>query len=205
LAVVVARSLATGGDRCEAWTVNAASIPPEVLLVVAALAVAMAAIQALVLLARRWSRRRRMSLRMERAVLGEERAPALLEAHGFAVVGAQVVVEHSVRIDDRIVVIPLRADYLAERDGARYVVEVKTGALAPRIETSATRRQILEYRIAFDVDGVLLVDAESGSVHEITFPALERLARPAASSTWRFVALAVAAAAAVLVALVRLA
>ena len=145
-----------------------------------------------------------MSLRMERAVLGEARAPALLEARGFAVIGAQVMVEHAVRIDDRVVAVTLRADYLAERNGARYVVEVKTGALAPRIETSATRRQILEYRIAFDVDGVVLVDAESGRVHEITFPSLARLARPAASSTWRVIAVAIAATATVVVVLARL-
>jgi hypothetical protein len=187
--------------------VRAADIPPELLLIVAAFAVAIAVVQALLMVSRRWSRRRRMSLRMVRAVLGEARAPALLEAHGFAVIGAQVVVEHTVRIDDRVVAIPLRADYLAERDGARFVVEVKTGALAPRVETSATRRQILEYRIAFDVDGVVLVDAESGRVHEITFPSLERfegLARAPASSAWRMVAVAIAATAAVVVVLARL-
>jgi hypothetical protein len=172
--------------------VNAAAIPPDLLLVVAAIAVAVAVIQALALLLRRWSQSRRMSLRMARAVRGEQRAPALLEARGFAVLGAQVVVDHTVRIDDRLVAVPLRADYLAERDGARYVVEVKTGALATRIETSATRRQVLEYRIAFDVDGVVLVDADAGHVHEITFPALERLARPA-SGGWRPIALALAA------------
>ena len=33
------------------------------------------------------------------------------------------------------------------------VAEVKTGRLAPRIDTPATRRQLLEYRLAFDVDG----------------------------------------------------
>ena len=184
---------------------NAASIPPDVLLAVAAVAVAIALLQALVSLVRRWARRRRMSLRMVRAVLGEERAPSLLDDRGFTVIGAQVVVDHAVRIDDRVVVIPLRADYLAERDGARYVVEVKTGALAPRIETSTTRRQILEYRIAFDVDGVVLVDAEAGRVHEITFPQLERLYRPSTSSRWRVVALAIAAVAAAVVAVVRFA
>ncbi len=188
---------------------NAASFPPEVLFGVAALAVAIAFIQTLALLVRRWSRRRRMSLRMQRAVRGEERAPALLEQLGFAVVGAQVVVEHAVRIDDRVVVVPLRADYLAEKSGARYVVEVKTGALAPRIETSATRRQLLEYRVAFDVDGVLLVDAESGRVHEITFPTLERLARSSTSSGGRMLVLAAVAAvgaiAAVVLAVVRFA
>ena len=146
-----------------------------------------------------------MSLRMVRAVLGEARAPSLLEERGFTVIGAQVVVDHAVRIDDRVVAIQLRADYLAERDGARYVVEVKTGALAPRIETSTTRRQILEYRIAFDVDGVVLVDAEAGRVHEITFPQLERFSRPPASSRWRVVAVALAAVAAAVVAVVRFA
>jgi hypothetical protein len=178
--------------------VSFASIPPEALALVAALALAVAFVQALFLAGRRWARRRRMAIRMERAQDGEERAARLLEEHGFVVSGAQAVVEHAVRIDDRVVVVALRADYLAEKNGARYVVEVKTGALAPKIETSATRRQMLEYRIAFDVDGVVLVDAESGRVHEVTFPALERLARPT-SSGWRFVAVAIAAAAAVVV------
>lgn len=171
------------------------SIPREALALIAAVAVAIAVLQAVTASSRRWLKRRRMSLRMSRAAAGEERAAGWLVEHGYAIVGAQVAVEHPVRIDDRIVTVALRADYLVERDGLRYVVEVKTGALAPRIETNATRRQILEYRIAFDVDGVVLVDAETGRLHEVTFPALERLARPAPSS-WRILALAVAAVAA---------
>ena len=131
---------------------------------------------------------------MERAVAGEERAAGLLEGQGFSVLGAQAVIEHPVRIDDRVVMIALRADYLAEKDGLRYVVEVKTGSLAPRIETSATRRQMLEYRIAFDVDGVLLVDAESGNVHEVTFPTLDRFGGAQhGASGWRILAVAVVA------------
>jgi len=184
--------------------VDAASIPPEVLLALTALAVAVALVQAVASLFGRWARRRRASVRMSRAVAGEERAPSLLVSRGFTVIGAQVVVEHAVRVDDRVVAVPLRADYLATRDGARYVVEVKTGAHAPRIETSATRRQVLEYRIAFDVDGVVLVDAEAGSVHEITFPALDRFAaRGRESRGWPVVALAALAVAAVAVAVLR--
>ena len=188
--------MARRGQQCDDRRVNLGSMPPEALAILLALAVAIALIQALVLALRRWSRRRRMTLRMERAVAGEERAPVLLEGRGFSVLGAQAVIEHPVRIDDRVVMIALRADYLAEKEGRRYVVEVKTGALAPRIETSATRRQMLEYRIAFDVDGVLLVDAESGSVHEVTFPSLERFGagRGRASEGWRVIAVAVAVA-----------
>lgn len=143
-----------------------------------------------------------MSLRMDRAVQGEATAGVWLEERGFSILGAQVVAEHAVHVDGRPVTVTLRADFVVARRGARYVVEVKTGALAPRIETSATRRQMLEYRIAFDVDGVLLVDGETGMVHEITFPALDRRTQ-ARSQPWAAVALVAAAVAAVL-AIVRL-
>ena len=64
----------------------------------------------------------------------------------------------------------LRADYIVEQGGGRFVAEVKTGTAAPRLETAATRRQLLEYAIAFDVDGVLLVCPEEGAVHRVEFP-----------------------------------
>jgi hypothetical protein len=49
------------------------------------------------------------------------------------------------------------------------VAEVKTGQDAPEIAAPATRRQLLEYRCAFGVDGVLLVDAEARKVHAVDF------------------------------------
>jgi hypothetical protein len=69
-------------------------------------------------------------------------------------------------------VVELRADYLVERRGARYVAEVKTGEAAVLIGNSATRRQLLEYQLAFDVDGVLLVCPELGTIHHVEFAAL---------------------------------
>ena len=65
--------------------------------------------------------------------------------------------------------VDLRADYLVAKGGRTFVAEVKTGRVAPRIESPATRRQLLEYRFAFDVDGVLLVDVDAESVREIAF------------------------------------
>jgi hypothetical protein len=49
------------------------------------------------------------------------------------------------------------------------VAEVKTGEVAPRLSTAATRRQLLEYRVAFDVDGVLLVCPERGTIQRVDF------------------------------------
>lgn len=181
------------------------SIPREALAVIAAFAVGVALLQAFAAWSRGRVRRRKLSIRMDRAVRGEERARAWLEELGYEVLGAQVVAQHSVEVDGLAVIVPLRADYLAARRGLRYVVEVKTGSFAPRIETSATRRQMLEYRIAFDVDGVLLVDGETGKVHAITFPALDRLAPSRSGSSWRVFAFVVAATAAAVVAFVRFA
>lgn len=49
---------------------------------------------------------------------------------------------------------------------------MKTGKLAPRLDHAATRRQLLEYRVAFGVDGVLLVDAEAERVTVVELGAL---------------------------------
>jgi hypothetical protein len=167
--------LAAHAPGCDLPEVELGSLSKETLALIAGAAVAIAILQALVGAFRRWARRRGLAIRMDRASRGEASAGPWLEGRGFTILGAQVVAEHHVQVDDRLVMVALRADYLVERRGSRYVVEVKTGALAPRIETSATRRQMLEYLVAFDVHGVLLLDAETGNVHEVSFPALSQL------------------------------
>lgn len=76
---------------------------------------------------------------------------------------------------------------LAERRGRIYVVEVKTGKVAPNPETRATRRQLLEYAHAFDTDGVLLADMESRKLMAIEFPSIRR--RRASSRRWSTLAM----------------
>jgi hypothetical protein len=127
-------------------------------------------LQVLISHARSWWVRRRVRARTTRAVLGERRAGELLRELGFEIVGAQVAAEYAVRVNDADVTVGVRADYIVEKDGSRYVAEVKTGELAPRISTPATRRQLLEYTVAFGVEGILLVDAEANRVHTVVFP-----------------------------------
>jgi len=114
---------------------------------------------------RRWQARRRQA----RAVRGERQAERLLDRLGYALLGRQVATSWAVTCDGEVHEVPLRADLLVERDGKRYVAEVKTGRVAPRLATATTRRQLLEYRVAYDVDGVLLVDAEAGRVMHVDF------------------------------------
>ncbi len=145
------------------------AVPPELLVAVAAIAVAFA----FVVLLRAWWRGVRARALSARAYAGEREAARVLRAYGFSILGAQVPAEYPVEVDGETILCGLRADYVVSKDGARFVAEVKTGSLAPRIETASTRRQLLEYEIAFGVDGVLLVDVERHVVHAVTFPTLD--------------------------------
>jgi hypothetical protein len=145
-------------------------LPPQAWLLLLAAAVLLALVQSARLAWQGFWRRRTIAVRRERGALGEMRAEKMLRDWGFGILGQQVTVSYDVFVDGEPVAIDLRADYLVQYGDKRYVAEVKTGKAAPRIDTPATRRQLLEYRIAFDVDGVLLVDAESERLHAVEFP-----------------------------------
>jgi hypothetical protein len=91
----------------------------------------------------------------------------------FTIVARQARTSWAPLVDGEPHETELRADYLVEARGERFVAEVKTGDEAPRLETAATRRQLLEYHVAFAVDGVLLVCPELGTIHRVEFPAPE--------------------------------
>jgi len=90
-----------------------------------------------------------------------------------------------IEVDGAMIESEVRADLLVARDlveadtggggaeaGAeeRFVAEVKTGSKAPDPNFPATRRQLLEYAHVFAPYGVLLVDAEAGTIREVCFP-----------------------------------
>ena len=128
---------------------------------------------ALVQTARLWWRvasvRWRLQEQSARATAGEALAEKLLAKAGYRVEARQVTERWTVHVDGAPHEVTLRADFVVARRGRRFVAEVKTGQDAPEIAASATRRQLLEYRCAFGVDGVLLVDAEVGRVHTVDF------------------------------------
>jgi hypothetical protein len=125
-----------------------------------------------VLIARWLSRRaasRRAVSRARRALAGEHAAVALLADAGYQLLDTQVRHAWTFHCDGDPITVELRCDALVARDGRRLVAEVKTGERAPSLTTAATRRQLLEYAVAFGADGVVLVDAESGLVQEVDF------------------------------------
>lgn len=122
---------------------------------------------------RRWRGSARARRRAARAIAGEDGAAELLQRAGYRIVARQATARWAPLLDGEPYETEVRADYLVEADGERLVAEVKTGDEAPRLATAATRRQLLEYLVAFDADGVLLVCPEHGSrgvIHRVEFP-----------------------------------
>ena len=119
---------------------------------------------------RRWRGSWRARRRAARAGAGEARAASLLAAAGYRVIEQQACVEWAPLVDGAPHVILLRADYLVvSRAGELLVAEVKTGDVAPSLDAAATRRQLLEYAVAFAADGVLLVCPEHDAIHRVDF------------------------------------
>ena len=117
-----------------------------------------------------WRDSRIAKRRAFRAGAGEHDAVALLRRAGFRIVARQARIWWTPLVDGEPHETELRADYLVEADGELFVAEVKTGDEAPQLSTAATRRQLLEYHVAFGADGVLLVCPELGAIHRVEFP-----------------------------------
>jgi hypothetical protein len=117
----------------------------------------------------------RAKRRARRAGGGEEDAAVMLRRAGFKIIARQARTWWSPTLDGEPVETELRADYLVEAaDGELLVAEVKTGDEAPQLSTAATRRQLLEYQVAFQIgfgaDGVLLVCPELDTIQRVQFP-----------------------------------
>lgn len=126
----------------------------------------------------RQHRRRRTRQRAQAAVAQEAAAAAKLRSAGYRIEAQQARAQGLMRVDAQAQSFGLRADFLVRRGGRRFVAEVKSGELAPSLNHGPTRRQLLEYALYFEVDGVLLVSMPAGTIQELTFPALSRRYKP---------------------------
>ncbi len=114
-------------------------------------------------------RRRQTRQRFERGRHGEQAAARLLAKAGYAILEEQLTRRTGFWVDEHWREVDVRADFLASRNGSTYVVEVKTGRTASNPSSTATRRQLLEYSLVYQADGLLLADMETGRLRRIRF------------------------------------
>lgn len=119
-------------------------------------------------------RRHRRSLIAKKALGAERAALRLLRSRGYDILDTQVRQSWPVRHGEHYLDINLRADALVRRGNRRFIAEVKSSSLVADLKHGPTRRQLLEYAIAYGTDGVLLIDMYAEHVEEIIFPGLPR-------------------------------
>lgn len=122
----------------------------------------------------RWRTQRRGRRVARRGLRGEVFGVQVLEDAGYVVVDTQVRAQAVVEVDGDDETYELRIDAIVSREGRRFVAEFKTGNAAT-IGAAPTRRQLLEYALAFPDHGLLLVDANEGTLQEVGFPRLHAL------------------------------
>ncbi len=113
--------------------------------------------------------RRKLKIRFDHARQGEKSAHQILKEQGYDLEESQKGSKLPMWVNGKQFLYLVRPDAFATKEGKRYLVEIKTGKVATDPKHSATRRQLLEYYHGFDVEGVLLVDAEVQRVHDICF------------------------------------
>lgn len=131
-----------------------------------------------------WRHESAEAQRARRAAQAETDAMVLLRDHGYRIVESQLEHQWPVYVDGEPLTINIRADFMVARRGKRYIAEVKSGNMAPSITTAATRRQLLEYSLAYPVDGVLLVDMEALTICEVEFALDHAQQRASSRGRW---------------------
>lgn len=122
----------------------------------------------LVVVVSRRYKRVKVQKMLKRAKAAEKKAVVLLQKWGYTVLDVQLREKVVITIDGKPHESTIRADILVRKGFKRYIVEVKTGQ-----QTSPTlpnvRRQLLEYWLVYQPDGMLLLDMEKEALKEICF------------------------------------
>ncbi len=116
-----------------------------------------------------FSRKKQQRKRFKRGLKLEQKAASFLVSKGFTIIDEQVEYQHTYLINGEEHSSKINIDYLVEKNAKVFVVEVKSGKSAISIKNRSTRRQILEYAVTIDCDGIYLLDMENKELQLIEF------------------------------------
>ncbi len=116
-----------------------------------------------------WVKSKRLRQRFSKSRQAEKEAEKILRKNGYTIIDIQKSKPLLITIGDKIHRYLVRIDYLARKRGKVYVVEVKSGEKIPYITNRETRRQMLEYYLAYQPSGILLLNMKNKSISEVKF------------------------------------
>ncbi len=107
-------------------------------------------------------------LSRRRGKKGERDSIKILEKNGYNVLNEQIQLSGYFFIDNKINKFDLRPDLLVEKNGIKYLAEIKTGEVASPFNIN-TRKQLHEYSYYSNHETVLLVDPINESIKKLSF------------------------------------
>ena len=116
-----------------------------------------------------WVRGKKLRQRFSKSRQAEKEAEKILRKNGYTIIDIQKSKPLLITIGDKIHRYLVRIDYLARKRGKVYVVEVKSGEKIPYITNRETRRQMLEYYLAYQPSGILLLNMKNKTISEVKF------------------------------------
>lgn len=116
-----------------------------------------------------WLRTKRLKQRFSKSRQAEKEAEKILRKKGYVIIEVQKCKPLLITIGDKIHRYLVRIDYLVRKRGKVYVVEVKSGEKIPYITNRETRRQMLEYYLAYQPSGIILLNMKNKSISEVKF------------------------------------
>ena len=116
-----------------------------------------------------WLRVKRLKQRFHKSRQAEKDAEKILRKNGYTIIDVQKSKPLLITIGDKIHRYLVRVDYLARKRGKIYVVEVKSGEKIPYITNRETRRQMLEYYLAYQPSGIILLNMNTKTISEVRF------------------------------------
>ncbi len=111
--------------------------------------------------------------RFERGLKLETEAEYFLKEKGFNIIGNQEINYHNYLVNGQNRRNKLIVDYVAEKAGKKYIVEVKSGKEAISLNNKNSRRQLIEYDLVIENDGLILLDMENKDLQFVQFQSKE--------------------------------
>ncbi|MBS4030817.1 MAG: hypothetical protein KGZ63_05270 [Clostridiales bacterium] len=97
------------------------------------------------------------------------RAVLILEEAGYTVEKVKPAVQVRMTIDDKLHTFELKGDYLVAKSGRRYLVRLRRDGKPMRLQSKMWRNSLLRDVQAFGTTGIIMLDTEKETLHEVSF------------------------------------
>ncbi|MFA4967675.1 MAG: hypothetical protein WC624_05600 [Candidatus Margulisiibacteriota bacterium] len=111
-----------------------------------------------------------VSLRQElpSSAYSETEVEKILQNNGYKIIAKQDKATIITYIDGKAHLGFVVADYIVEKNGKRYAVEIKSGEGGDATDPQV-RRKLLEYEYAHRPDGLLILTTNTSEIHQVSF------------------------------------